>query len=254
MAVLSMHRSEYKSPDWRGKTMILLIVAFALALVIILCGYTTIRFPVKRKEGKIHVACIGDSVTYGCTLPMFFLQRYPSVLQKKLGMSFQVGTFGVNDRTLQSTGNKPFRKEPAFWQSKTFLPDEVIILLGTNDSKDINWISAEAFQEQYKELIEEYRSLPSFPLILLCTPPCAFKPVHRFFAITNDAKIDRIPEISKAVESVAEEMGLELVDLYALTAGRRDLFGPDGLHPSAKGAKVIAEEIYRRIAQNLTAD
>ena len=226
---------------------ILLVILFPVSLVI-LCGYTNIRFPAKRKEGKLHIACVGDSITYGCTLPLFFLRRYPAVLQKLLGSGTRVAAFGVNDRTLQSTGNKPYRNEKAFRQSREYLPDCVVILLGTNDSKDRNWISDDAFRQQYKELIAEYRELSSHPRIIICTPPCAFSPVSRFFSITNDAKLDRIPIIAGLVRNVAGDTGLDLVDLYTLTEGRRELFGPDGLHPSAEGAKAIAEKIYRRIA------
>ena len=172
-----------------------------MAAFLILCGYTNIRLPVRPKRNKVHIACVGDSITYGCTLPLFFLRRYPAALQRQLGTAFQVGAFGVNDRTLQSTGNKPYRRESAFRQSKTFQPDTVVILLGTNDSKDVNWRCAEDFRQQYFQLIAEYRSLPTAPRILLCTPPHAFKPVNRLFYITNDAKCERIPEIVATIKS-----------------------------------------------------
>ena len=230
------------------ENMILLILAAILAAAAILCGYTTVRLPVRRKDGKQHIAFVGDSVTYGCTLPMFFIRRYPAVLQKLLGSEAQVAAFAVNDRTLQSTGNKPYREEKAFQQSKAFLPDAVVILLGTNDSKDANWISDEAFRQQYRELINEYRALPKKPRILLCTPPFAFAPINRFFYITNDAKLDRIPEIAKEIRTVATDEGLELADLYMLTQGHRELFGPDGLHPNAAGAKRIAEAVFRTLS------
>ena len=51
--------------------------------------------------------------------------------------------------------------------------------------------------------------------------------------------------------------GTELVDLYALTQGKRELFSPDGLHPNAAGAKVIAEAVFRALCdhpRNLTDD
>ncbi len=217
-------------------------IAFLTAAVI-LCGYTNIRLPVKRKNRKLHIACVGDSITYGCTLPLFFLHRYPAVLQRLLGQNVQVAAFGVNDRTLQNTGNKPYRKKKAFRESLHFQPDIAVILLGTNDSKDNNWISAEAFRQQYKELIFEYQELDPCPRILICTPPCAFKPINRFFYLTNDANIACIPEIAKEVQTLAAEMDLEIIDLYAGTVGHRELFGPDGLHPNAAGARAIAEEI-----------
>ena len=227
--------------------MILLIIAALLAAAAVLCGYTIIWLPVRREEGKRHIACVGDSVTYGCTLPLFFLRRYPAVLRRLIGPGAQVAAFAVNDRTLQDTGNKPFRKERAFRQSREFGPDTVVILLGTNDSKDVNWISAEAFRQQYAELIAAYRGLPTAPRIVICTPTCAFRPINRFFYITNDAKLDRIPEIAEEIRTIAAENGTELVDLYALTRGKRELFGPDGLHPNAAGAKVIAEAVFQTL-------
>ena len=227
--------------------MILLIIAAFLAAAVILCGYTTIRVPVRREEGKQHIACVGDSLTYGCTLPLFFLYRYPAVLQRLLGEDFQVAAFGVNDRTLQNTGNKPFRKERAFQQSKEYLPEMVIILLGTNDTKDNNWISAEAFRHQYEELIAEYRALSSLSRIVICTPPCAFKPINRLFYLTNDAKPDRLPEIAEEIRTIAADNDVELVDLYTRTQEKRRLFGPDGLHPNASGTRTIAEEVFRKV-------
>ena len=80
--------------------MILLIIAALIAAAVVLCGYTTVRLPVRRAEGKQHIACVGDSVTYGCTLPLFFLRRYPAVLQKLIGSGAQAAVFAVNDRTL----------------------------------------------------------------------------------------------------------------------------------------------------------
>ena len=225
------------------------VAALLLFSAVFLCGYTTIRLPVRRKAGKLHVACVGDSITYGCSLPLFFLRRYPAVLQKLMGPGTQVAAFGVNSRTLQDTGEKPYRKERAFRQSKEWLPDVVVILLGTNDSKDVNWISEEAFTQQYRELAAEYRALSSRPRVLACTPPCAFVPSNRFFRIMNDAKFDRVPLIADLIRTAAGEAGLELVDLYALTEGRRELLGPDGLHPSAAGACAIAEAVRGKLGR-----
>ena len=235
----------------------ILILLPAIAAVIgataILWGFTTVRFPVIRNGArKVHVACVGDSITYGCTLPLFFLFRYPACLRRRLGRDVQVGAFAVNDRTLQNTGNKPYRKERAFRQSKRFRPDTVVILLGTNDSKRCNWRSPETFKKEYLDLIGEYRSLREGPRVLVCTPPCAFLPVSRPFYLTNDADLDRIPEIAETVRRIAEEDNLELIDLYALTEGRRELFGPDGLHPSVRGAEAIAEEVCRCILRQET--
>lgn len=74
----------------------LLIIAVLIAAAVVLCGYTTVRLPVRREEGKRHIACVGDSVTYGCTLLLFFLRRYPAVLRRSIGPGAQVAAFAVN--------------------------------------------------------------------------------------------------------------------------------------------------------------
>lgn len=222
---------------------IVLLLLFLLVFTAFLFGYTLLRLPVRRKAGKTHVACVGDSLTYGCALPLFFLRRYPSVLRRLLGPSFQVCAFGMNDRTLQDTGNKPFRKERAFRQSLNFQPDTVVILLGTNDSKDCNWISEDAFRKQYGELISEYRNLPSKPRILVCTVPCAFPPLRIFSFCTKEAMIKRIPLIAEEIREIAAAEDVELIDLFTITEGRPALFGPDGLHLCACGARLVAESV-----------
>ena len=83
--------------------MTLLMIAALLAAVVVLCGYTTVRLPVRREEGKRHIACVGDSVTYGCTLPMFFLHRYPAVLQRMIGSDAQRAVFGAGGKAAGSS-------------------------------------------------------------------------------------------------------------------------------------------------------
>ena len=47
-------------------------------------------------------------------------------------------------------------------------------MLGTNDSKNKNWVGADRFSGDYRALIEHYQSLPSRPRVILMTPPSAF--------------------------------------------------------------------------------
>jgi sialate O-acetylesterase len=51
-----------------------------------------------------------------------------------------------------------------------------------------------------------------------------------------------IPRIARA----ARERQVPVIDLYRALQGRADLF-PDGIHPSAEGARVIAETVARAL-------
>ncbi len=220
-----------------------LAAAAVLGAAAVLLGCTTLRAPAGAKPGKLRVACVGDSLSYGCTVPLFWLRRYPAVLGRLLGPDYQVGVFAVNDRTLQDTGNKPFRRERAFRQSLAFRPDVVVLLLGTNDAKDRNWVSSEAFLAQYAALIAAYRALPSSPRILVCAPPRAFPPPCPPLGLPEATARGRIPEIAALSAELARSEGLEWVDFYTLTKDRRELFGPDGLHFNAKGARAAASAV-----------
>jgi lysophospholipase L1-like esterase len=94
------------------------------------------------------VACVGDSITAGSGTsgPA---AAYPSVLGTKLGAPYQVGNFGVSGATLLTGGDNPYVRSSPYPSSGAFLPDVVVIMLGTNDSKPQNWSQKAAFDGDY---------------------------------------------------------------------------------------------------------
>lgn len=92
------------------------------------------------REQALRVACIGNSITDGMGIDMSEVYGYPSVLQRLLGKNYNVKNFGVSARTLMNKGDLPYMKEQAWADAQAFLPNIVVIKLGTNDSKDYNWI------------------------------------------------------------------------------------------------------------------
>ena len=50
-------------------------------------------------QKKIKVACIGNSITYGYTLPARETQAYPAQLQQMLGSNYDVKNFGKSGST-----------------------------------------------------------------------------------------------------------------------------------------------------------
>lgn len=84
----------------------------------------------------IRLACVGDSITQGDGLAAD--DSYPSQLQALLGEEWKVGNFGVSGRTLLKKGDHPYWTESAYQKALEFEPDVVIIMLGTNDTKEHN--------------------------------------------------------------------------------------------------------------------
>ncbi|MBO5797084.1 MAG: hypothetical protein J6R77_01930, partial [Clostridia bacterium] len=199
-----------------------------------------------RMQGKIRVACVGDSVTAG---------GFPTYVQQTLGETYDVRNFGVNSTTVQTDGKKEtddkrgaYIHHGAYNDSKNFNPDVVFILLGSNDSKQgegkkegtydlvTNWKdgSAEAFERDLKALITSYRELEGKPEVVLVTSPKCFSTAWGAVpAIVNDT-------IVPLQRKIAEEMDCPLLDVYDLTNKTPSYIGGDGLHPNDNGNKAIA--------------
>lgn len=61
-----------------------------------------------------------------------------------------------------------------FRQSKEFAPDIVIIMLGTNDSKDAYW-NETLYRTEAKELVRVYRDLASRPVVYFASSPHSYR-------------------------------------------------------------------------------
>ena len=122
------------------EAIIAIAVAVLLAAIIIFIlfyfGLVNPYHPIKKaKKGQIKVACVGDSITYGCMVANRNKNSYPTVLNGLLGEGYCVANFGYTDRTAIKTADRPYTAEKLYQQSLKFKPDVVVILLGSNDSK-----------------------------------------------------------------------------------------------------------------------
>lgn len=189
-------------------------------------------------QEKIRVACIGNSITEGAGIEE--TSRYPAQLQKLLGDAYDVRNYGLGGRTLLKKGDFPYWQEEKYKEALGWYPDVVIIKLGTNDSKPHNWIYSEEFINNYREFIQSFKTLPGKRKIFLCTPIPVFKDA---WGITESVVKD---EVIPMVNKVAKKEGVKVIDLYNPLVGKDDL-APDGVHPNAVGATLIAEEVYKII-------
>ena len=184
---------------------------------------------------SVRLACVGDSITQGANLQRGM--TYPEQLQKMLGSSWIVKNFGKSGRTLLKKGDFPYWNESIYQDALQFAPDAVIIKLGTNDTKPQNWEHIEDFKNDYRALVQSFRSLPGKPGIYICTP-C---PVlgDGAWNITNAGVEKEIVWIKE----VAAELNVGLIDMNAAFAGKPELL-PDKVHPNEAGATLLAKAAY----------
>ncbi len=193
-----------------------------------------------RSPEVIRVACVGDSITYGVGIENRWWNSYPAQLNALLGKGWEVRNFGVNNATALKRGYFSYADTKEYADALAFSPHVVIILLGTNDARPVNWRFKDEFGQDYLALIEEFQALGSRPRIWLGAPPPAFwgKGGEPYPVIQNEI----IPEI----RDIARKKGLPIIDINKALFGRQELFADD-VHPNERGARVIAEKVYGAI-------
>lgn len=160
-----------------------------------------------------------------------------------------MNNYGVSSFAVQSTADRSYRTLPNYQESLDYDADIVVFMMGSNDSKPINWNGAETFRQELNTLLDSY----SGRTILLCTPASAFFLNGQTEGVANhNIQPKVVDEIAQVVREIAEDRTLTLVDIYALTRSCPEWFKKDGVHPDNAGAAAMARMISEAIT-NLTA-
>ena len=195
-----------------------------------------------------HVACVGDSITYGY-MASSASASYPSVLQTLFGSSVKVMNYGHNSATMLSVGDLPYQTLTEYTAATTFVSGagatavvDVIIMLGTNDSKSYNWMvgtgtRAQQFVTDCGAMVDHFASLPTHPLVYLAFPPRAFA---NSYGISGTIIHDQILPL---IQQVATAKGVPIIDVDTPTASLSNLF-PDGVHPNDTGYALVAKVMH----------
>ena len=133
---------------------------------------------VPAKE-PIRVACVGDSITYGHGASNRAKTSYPAQLQTLLGDEWSVVNFGHNARTALDDGKEwngkggmGYRKSPEFAKALASKPDIVVFMLGTNDSKPVNWDGkSDDVKRDYAKLVDDFLALDPKPVVVIGASP-----------------------------------------------------------------------------------
>jgi acyl-CoA thioesterase-1 len=203
-------------------------------------------------QNVIRVACVGDSITYGSHLADPGKDSYPAQLGDFLGSNYDVRNFGVSGATLLHRGDLPYIKQAAYTNALLFKPDDLVILLGTNDSKHRdpanpssdnapeNWAHKADFVSDYENMIASFRQANPAVKIYVCLPTPSFPGQ---WGINGQTIHD---EVIPLVRQVANESHVSVIDFYSVFAGKKDLF-PDTVHPNKAGARLLAATVYEAL-------
>ncbi len=198
--------------------------------------------------GKIRVACVGDSITYG-PVPNRLINSWPGVLQRILGARYNVVNFGRSCATISKHGDVPYWNVKAFRAATAFNSNIVIIALGTNDSKPMNWDHGKYFSRDTRDLILHFEHLKTHPKVFLWLPlPVLreYKPKH----LTSISQYMIRNKVVPALRKVAAAMHVPVIDVYNAMARNKKYYDSDGIHPDVAGEKIIGQAIARVILRH----
>ena len=193
---------------------------------------------------KKRVACIGDSLTWGFSLPDPRRQSYPAILQELLDADYEVRNFGCNGASVRCDADLPYVETLAYRESCAWNPDIVLLMLGSNDCTPLDW-DAVAFRHDYERIVASYCELPSRPRLILIAPIRMFRVMGMTFGGLSPEILEK--GVRPVIREVAGECGLQCLDLVDLFTDARYCY--DGVHPNAEGVRLMGEAIYREFLQ-----
>ena len=207
------------------------------ALFTAFCVPATAQFPVPAAGTTVKVACVGDSITAGVGASSD-PHNYPSLLGDLLGSGYTVANFGESGATLLQNGDSPYKQRGSYGRSAAFLPNVVVILLGTNDSKPQNWGTHKGeFAADYAALLDYYAALPTHPKLFACLPTPVPKPNY---GINEPAVTEELP----LIRQVAAQKGATVIDVHGrMPSDNADFV--DGVHPNDTGYVLLASAVYQ---------
>jgi len=178
-------------------------------------------------DNRPAVVCFGDSLTAGFGLDPG--QSYPDVLQQELdrrGYGYRVVNLGVSGDTSQDGLAR-------LGQALAEKPRIVVLEFGANDG--LRGQPVAITERNLGRMMEALRGAGARVVLAGITLPPNYGPAYL-------ARFDAI------FPRLAAEYKTPLIPfLLAGVAGHGDLMQPDGLHPNARGARLVAETVRQQL-------
>lgn len=196
-----------------------------------------------------HILCYGDSNTFGsmteCDGRYDYQDRWTTILSSSLGDGYRIIDEGLGGRTTVFDdpfveGKNGYKYLGISLESHKPL-DLVIIMLGTNDTKQIYNASAKSIAYGVSKLVEKIKSANGIgnPEVLIVSPPYIEKGVgsSRFESFDESAPI-KSRELAFYFKKTAEATGSYFFD--AATVAH---VGSDCLHMTKDSHRALGEAL-----------
>ncbi|MGA2017146.1 MAG: arylesterase [Opitutaceae bacterium] len=204
----------------------------ARALLSLLLGWAPVRLRSEGSPAEHTIVFFGDSLTAGYGLADPGSQSYPAQVQGKIDaehLPWRVVNAGVSGET--SAGG--LRRVD--WVLRQRL-DVFVLELGANDG--LRGTPTEVTRANLQEIIDRVRT--RYP---------AAKIVLAGMRMPQNMGPDYATAFRAIYPALAQKNAITLIPfLLDGVAARPELNQPDGIHPTASGAAIIADEVWKLIA------
>ena len=208
-----------------------------------------------------RILCYGDSNTWGWVPFSMGNQRYsvenrwPGILQNKLGDKYEVIEEGLGARTTAFDDPRPefparngLKSLPAILESHLPL-DFVIFMLGTTDTKEMLSLDSRKITEGMQRLIKivkTFRTLENTlpPKILVIVPPIVEEEADFASKLFKGATV-KTKELVESYKKLAEEESV----LYLDPTKDVKVDEKDCVHIDLEGHKKLAELVYKIVLE-----
>jgi lysophospholipase L1-like esterase len=207
---------------------------------------------------SVRIVALGDSITNGTGLAgvteaQTFREITRRALAERLGTTVHVDNAGVNG-DIVTLAVKRLQTDVLDRR-----PDIVTIMFGgneagfyrpeTNGFADTPRVGREQFQATLGTIVDRLREA-GITVVLMTCPPMTERYGGMHLEPYRKHGINfLVKDYAQTMRDVAAEKGVELIDVYRSfeqNPSTLDYF-PDGLHPDARGHRVIADLLVRRL-------
>ncbi|NLF68815.1 MAG: hypothetical protein GX575_07145 [Candidatus Anammoximicrobium sp.] len=213
-----------------------------------------------RMAEAVRIVAMGDSITNGVRLAKVkeeetFREITRRELTAKLGRTVEVFNAGVNGDivtlALQRLQQDVLDRRP----------DIVTVMFGgneagfyrpeTNGFADTPRVEREPFKAALRTLVDRLRATGIAVVLMTCPPMTERYGGMHLEAYRQHGINFLVRDYAQTMRDVAAEKQVELIDVYRAFDGDRarlDYF-PDGLHPDARGHRVIADLLVAKLTR-----
>jgi lysophospholipase L1-like esterase len=210
--------------------------------------------------GSVRIVALGDSITNGTgsagvSERETFRDLTRRELSKRLGKTVEVVNAGVNGDVITLAAN---RLKTDVLDRK---PDLVTVMFGGNEAgfyrpetkgfADTPRVGRLEFKAALGAIVDRLRAARITVVLMTCPPM-----TERYWGMHLEAYRTHginffVKDYAQAMREVAAAKKVELIDVYGAfheNRARLDYF-PDGLHPDARGHRVIADLLVERLTR-----